>query len=353
METSSASNSNPDEVPQPAVPAAVHTETVDPCASRSEGDILRSQDPMRFRESAEESVDPFARRIAQQAASYFFHRQYIEVIALVTGVLDMFPTFSDIYIYRAMACAYSKDYPQSMRDLWKACQMQGHGKYAWGCLLTYLKRVMEYGVGEVSQNTHLTFVAASETYHLQALISFLAGEPDTACTHVGRALIYDWSNADARSLWSRVLDVQEALQHGRSHFNSGDFERAVGEYEKALDKIGYSEQEYRGGVCRVQVLLYRAKANLELVHLKECWDDVDEMMALNPTYSEAYTFRAVLNRAVGRRREAEADLAFATSLQTNAHTCQTASADTNRRLAPSDIWFQAPSRMNGTPRISA
>ena len=68
----------------------------------------------------------------------------------------------------------------------------------------------------------------------------------------------DPSYEPANRLRKRVKDVERLKEEGNTAFKAGKLKEAVGLYSDALDRIGDSEDEGKGGQIRATLLSNRA-----------------------------------------------------------------------------------------------
>ncbi|KAJ3530602.1 hypothetical protein NM688_g7685 [Phlebia brevispora] len=93
----------------------------------------------------------------------------------------------------------------------------------------------------------------------------------------------------------RVKDVDRLKDEGNTAFRAGNMEEAVAKYGEALERIGESEDEGKGGYIRAMLLSNRATTFLKMGKDEDALTDADASIELNPTTFKVYRTRARAN----------------------------------------------------------
>lgn len=102
---------------------------------------------------------------------------------------------------------------------------------------------------------------------LRGLVLFLGGKLPTALQHIHSALHLDPGHERARKLRKRVKEVERLKEEGNLAFKQNQLEEAVEKYTAALEQIGASEDEGKGGQIRATLLSNKATALLKVRRL--------------------------------------------------------------------------------------
>ncbi|KAF5362268.1 hypothetical protein D9756_002064 [Leucocoprinus leucothites] len=127
---------------------------------------------------------------------------------------------------------------------------------------------------------------------LRGRVLFLSGRLEQAKTHAQNALRLDPSCAPAQKLRKRVKEVERLKEEGNTAFKSGKLDEAVEKYTGALEQIGESEEEGKGGQIRATLLSNRATTLLKLSKHQEALTDTDNSLLLFPNSFKALRTRA-------------------------------------------------------------
>ncbi|KAH9942881.1 DnaJ-domain-containing protein [Amylocystis lapponica] len=133
---------------------------------------------------------------------------------------------------------------------------------------------------------------AFEVMVLRAMVLFITGKLAEALDQVLAALRLNPDGDDAKALRSRIRDVKRFKEEGNASFGVGDWENALNEWSKALERVGENDLEGHGGLIRATLLLNRATAHLKLKQLSEGLKDIDSALNLKPQYFKALRTRA-------------------------------------------------------------
>ncbi|KAF5340998.1 hypothetical protein D9611_006095 [Ephemerocybe angulata] len=127
---------------------------------------------------------------------------------------------------------------------------------------------------------------------LRGLVLFLTGKLPQALQHVQSALRMDPGHERAQKLRKRVKDVERLKEEGNVAFKTGKLQEAVDKYAEALEKIGQSEEEGKGGQIRATLLSNRATTLFKMALYEDALADVDQSLELFP-----HSFKALRTRA--------------------------------------------------------
>ncbi|KAJ6485844.1 protein prenylyltransferase [Mycena sanguinolenta] len=126
----------------------------------------------------------------------------------------------------------------------------------------------------------------------RGLVLFLSGRLPQALQHVQSALRGDPGHEPAQRLRKRVKDVERLKEEGNTVFKIGRFDEAIEKYSEALERVGESEEEGKGGQIRATLLSNRATALLKLDRHEDALRDTDASLELVPTSFKALRTRA-------------------------------------------------------------
>lgn len=93
---------------------------------------------------------------------------------------------------------------------------------------------------------------------LRGLVLFLTARLPQALQHALSALRLDPDNARAKKLRQRVKAVERLKDEGNTLFKASSWYDAIEKYSEALEVVGESEEEARGGTMRATLLSNRA-----------------------------------------------------------------------------------------------
>ncbi|RXW13017.1 hypothetical protein EST38_g12837 [Candolleomyces aberdarensis] len=127
---------------------------------------------------------------------------------------------------------------------------------------------------------------------LRGLVLFLGGKMATALQHIVRALQLDPGHERAQKLRKRVKEVERLKEEGNVAFKQNRLEEAVEKYGEALEKIGASEEEGKGGQIRATFLSNKATALFKLNENEKALEASDESLELSPRSFKALRTRA-------------------------------------------------------------
>ena len=101
---------------------------------------------------------------------------------------------------------------------------------------------------------------------LRGLVLFLTAKLPQALQHALSALRLDPDNERAKKLRQRVKAVEKLKDEGNALFKSNSWQEAIEKYTGALEVVGESDEEARGGTMRATLLSNRA-TSLVKVHI--------------------------------------------------------------------------------------
>ncbi|KAI0071577.1 TPR-like protein [Panus rudis PR-1116 ss-1] len=130
---------------------------------------------------------------------------------------------------------------------------------------------------------------------LRGLVLFLSTKSAQALQHVFSALRLDPGHEPAQRLRKRIKDVDRLKEEGNVAFRGGRLQEAVDKYTEALDRIGDSEQEGKGGHIRAMLLSNRATTLVKLERWEDALADTEASLTLNPASFKALRTRARIN----------------------------------------------------------
>ena len=93
---------------------------------------------------------------------------------------------------------------------------------------------------------------------LRGLVLFLTAKLPQALQHALSALRLDPDNERAKKLRQRVKAVEKLKDEGNALFKSNNWQEAIDKYTEALEVVGDSEDEAKGGTMRATLLSNRA-----------------------------------------------------------------------------------------------
>ncbi|KAH9911996.1 uncharacterized protein B0H18DRAFT_1057006 [Fomitopsis serialis] len=145
-------------------------------------------------------------------------------------------------------------------------------------------------------------IAASEALRLEpnspdaltwrGLVLFLSAKTAQALQHVQSALRLDPGHESAQRLRKRIKDVERLKEEGNTAFKAGRLQEAADKYGAALERIGDSPDEGKGGQIRAILLSNRATALVKLERHEDALEDTEESLRLYPASFKALRTRA-------------------------------------------------------------
>jgi len=145
-------------------------------------------------------------------------------------------------------------------------------------------------------------IAASEALRLEpnspdaltwrGLVLFLSAKTAQALQHVQSALRLDPGHESAQRLRKRIKDVERLKEEGNTAFKAGRLQEATEKYGEALERIGDSSDEGKGGQIRAILLSNRATALVKLERHEDALEDTEESLRLYPASFKALRTRA-------------------------------------------------------------
>ncbi|KZO92835.1 TPR-like protein [Calocera viscosa TUFC12733] len=154
---------------------------------------------------------------------------------------------------------------------------------------------------------------STEVLYLRGLVLFLQNQLPKAVTHCVEVLRLDPDHSRARTLMRRVRAVEGKKDEGNNAFKSGRLQEAANLYSQALDLIGDSQEEAKGGVIRGVLLSNRATAEVKLGKLEDALADVTASLERQPGNYKAMRTKA---RILLEKEEYEAAVhEFASALE--------------------------------------
>jgi len=108
-------------------------------------------------------------------------------------------------------------------------------------------------------------------------------------------------------LRKRVKDVERLKEEGNLAFKSGRLEEAVALYGEALERVGESPEEGKGGPIRATLLANRATALMKLDRNEDALEDTNASLNLVPTSFKALRTRARINLNLEKFDQSVAD----------------------------------------------
>ncbi|TFY57597.1 hypothetical protein EVJ58_g6922 [Rhodofomes roseus] len=129
----------------------------------------------------------------------------------------------------------------------------------------------------------------------RGLVLFLSAKMAQALQHVTSALRLDPGHETAQRLRKRIKDVERLKEEGNFAFKAGRFQEATETYGEALERIGDSPEEGKGGQIRAMLLSNRATALVKLERHEDALEDTEESLRLYPASFKALRTRARIN----------------------------------------------------------
>ncbi|KAF8270650.1 TPR-like protein [Lactarius quietus] len=142
---------------------------------------------------------------------------------------------------------------------------------------------------------------------LRGLVLFLCGRLPQALQHAQSALRYDPGHEPAQRLRKRVKDVERLKEEGNKAFKLGMLHEALSRYTDALERVGESEDEGKGGQLRATLLSNRATTLVKLSRYDDALVDTDASLILQPGSFKALRTRARIRLHNEQYEEAIAD----------------------------------------------
>ncbi|KAI0058879.1 protein prenylyltransferase [Artomyces pyxidatus] len=127
---------------------------------------------------------------------------------------------------------------------------------------------------------------------LRGLVLFLCARLPQALQHVQSALRFDPGHEPAQRLRKRVKDVERLKEEGNQAFKTGKLQEAYDRYTEALERVGESDEEGKGGQLRATLLSNRAAALVKLSQHEDALVDIEASILLYPTSFKALRTRA-------------------------------------------------------------
>ncbi|KAH9950857.1 protein prenylyltransferase [Amylocystis lapponica] len=148
---------------------------------------------------------------------------------------------------------------------------------------------------------------------LRGLVLFLTSKTAQALQHAQSALRLDPGHEPAQRLRKRVKDVERLKEEGNTAFKSGKLAEATQKYGEALERIGESEDEGKGGQIRAILLSNRATTLVKLERHEDALLDTEASLVLNPASFKALRTRARINLHLEKFESAVSD--FKTAIE--------------------------------------
>ncbi|KAH9947725.1 protein prenylyltransferase [Amylocystis lapponica] len=148
---------------------------------------------------------------------------------------------------------------------------------------------------------------------LRGLVLFLTAKTAQALQHAQSALRLDPGHEPAQRLRKRVKDVERLKEEGNTAFKSGKLAEATQKYGEALERIGESEDEGKGGQIRAILLSNRATTLVKLERHEDALLDTEASLVLNPASFKALRTRARINLHLEKFESAVSD--FKTAIE--------------------------------------
>ncbi|KAI0047396.1 protein prenylyltransferase, partial [Auriscalpium vulgare] len=148
---------------------------------------------------------------------------------------------------------------------------------------------------------------SSDVLTLRGLVLFLSGRLPQALQHVQSALRYDPGHERAQRLRKRVKDVERLKDEGNAAFKTGRLQEALDRYTEALERVGESEEEGRGGQIRATLLSNRATTLVKLSRHEDALVDTEAALKLQPGSYKALRTRARIHLHLEKYDDSIAD----------------------------------------------
>ncbi|KAI5117336.1 hypothetical protein M0805_001941 [Coniferiporia weirii] len=149
--------------------------------------------------------------------------------------------------------------------------------------------------------------SSADVLALRGLVLFLTAKLPGALQHAMSALRLDPDNDRAKKLRQRVKAVEKLKEEGNSCFKTGQWQPAIDKYTEALEVVGDSEEEGKGGQMRATLLSNRATSLLKLERHADALTDITASLELYPTSFKALRTRARINEHLEQYDAAVAD----------------------------------------------
>ncbi|KAI0708149.1 protein prenylyltransferase [Fomitopsis betulina] len=145
-------------------------------------------------------------------------------------------------------------------------------------------------------------IAASDALRLEpqspdaltwrGLVLFLTAKTAQALQHVQSALRLDPGHEAAQRLRKRIKDVERLKEEGNVAFKASRLQEATERYSEALERIGDSPEDGKGGQIRAILLSNRATALVKLDRHEDALEDTEESLRLYNASFKALRTRA-------------------------------------------------------------
>ncbi|EIW75107.1 TPR-like protein [Coniophora puteana RWD-64-598 SS2] len=164
----------------------------------------------------------------------------------------------------------------------------------------------------ISANDALRYAPQSpEALTTRGLVLLLSGKLPQAKDHAASALRLDPAHAPAMHLRKRVREIERLKEEGNAAFKANRLDDALRMYDEALEHIGESDAEGRGGQIRATLLSNRATALSKLSRHEDAVLASSLALDLAPTFFKALRTRARAELALERFDEAVRDFGAA------------------------------------------
>lgn len=139
-----------------------------------------------------------------------------------------------------------------------------------------------------------------DVHALRGQLLFLTNKPTEATSILRQALTLDPEHAAARKLLKRVRALEKVKEEGNNDFKRSNWNDAVSKYSEALEIVGSSPEEGRGGIIRAILLSNRAIAFSKIATTEayeSALEDIAMSLTLHPDNWKAVRTRARIRLA--------------------------------------------------------
>jgi len=127
---------------------------------------------------------------------------------------------------------------------------------------------------------------------VRGLVLFLSAKTLQALQHVFQALKLDPGHEPAQRLRKRIRDIDRLKEEGNAAFKQQQWAEAAERYGEAIDRIGESPEEGKGGHIRAMLLSNRATTLVKLERHEDALADTEASLRLNQASFKALRTRA-------------------------------------------------------------